>query len=1003
MSKELLTFFKNISKYDKTNPINEVEISVYNENKTSLDYYSFKRILERLVLSKENNGLGLSFDRKTILDIIMDDNIRIQVSNQNDIKKLWLKDELKEVKHHIEKKIKPEKLDLEEYNIRLRLASEIELKDKKQIETIIDNANSSLITKTYRYKNRYAIQLSDLFRIDCTSVKTSRGTSFKNSKVLKKNESFEIEIEYIGEISSKKDNIEKLSKQIDNIIKFIISLRDGTNFVISNDEKESVIDTYISLINSSTYKGTRKSILSNKNLNFISANPVTLQMHNLNEKGDFDFIYKNYAVSPKADGVRHLLLVLDKKVYAFNNNFQIIYTGNTSKNENSLLEGEYINDINLFLVYDCLFADGNDIRRTHYNKRVEKIDEILENIKQEENGIGIKKKLIKFGDGDDMKEIIKDMWESRKDLDYYVDGLIFTPVRDYYPPNGGTWTKLLKWKPDYLNSIDFLVKTEKDDKGKDIIRPYVSYESQKKILKKQEIQRVQQYKTLILFVSANKDRFDNKTKSWKKKRVPVEFNPLGKDKNAMNEISRAKVLLDENMNMIAHDPLSDELQNIFDDTIVEIAYDKTNLDFKWKILRVREDKTYKYKNGESQFGNDEKTANNIWENIQKPVTFEMLTTGDIPDMNLDAVAETQSAYYKGAEQKIYLGDKRLPFQKFHNLIKRNIIVNYSPAHLEGVKQQVGSLLDLASGKSGDLRKWKDAYLKRVVGMDIDKAGIEYGIKYYKTMPRPKPNVYLAWGDASKLIFPDYAAGMNTMEKERLKEYIPSKYEFDIVSMQFAVHYMFDSEISLRTFIQNVSDNLKVGGYLVGTCFDGRRIFNLLKGKKKVEGKFEDRLIWSIERDYRIRSFAPDKPMYGKKIKVFVESIGVVHEEYLVNFEYFIQLMAEYGFEKVEVNGFGDLYNEMEKNNKYNKNALNLSDVEKEFSFLNNAFVFRKAEQAPDFLYEKLNKLIKKEDKKKKKEEEIKGGAMSEIENKELEEDVKTIQISSNMLKTTPID
>ena len=44
MSKQLLPFFKNISKYDKTNPINEVEISIYNDNKSSLDYYSFKRI-----------------------------------------------------------------------------------------------------------------------------------------------------------------------------------------------------------------------------------------------------------------------------------------------------------------------------------------------------------------------------------------------------------------------------------------------------------------------------------------------------------------------------------------------------------------------------------------------------------------------------------------------------------------------------------------------------------------------------------------------------------------------------------------------------------------------------------------------------------------------------------------------------------------------------------------------------------------------------------------------
>lgn len=49
--------------------------------------------------------------------------------------------------------------------------------------------------------------------------------------------------------------------------------------------------------------------------------------------------------------------------------------------------------------------------------------------------------------------------------------------------------------------------------------------------------------------------------------------------------------------------------------------------------------------------------------------------------------------------------------------------------------------------------------------------------------------------------------------------IREKIVFDIVSTQFAIHYMFESEIKLRSFLRNVSDRLEPGGFFIGTTID----------------------------------------------------------------------------------------------------------------------------------------------------------------------------------------
>jgi len=105
-----------------------------------------------------------------------------------------------------------------------------------------------------------------------------------------------------------------------------------------------------------------------------------------------------------------------------------------------------------------------------------------------------------------------------------------------------------------------------------------------------------------------------------------------------------------------------------------------------------------------------------------------------------------------------------------------------------------------------------------------------------------------------------------------------------------------------------------------------------------------------------------KTTFGKEIDVFVKSIGNTHTEYLVNFDYLDNIMKEYGFNKVEVKSFSDYFDEMKNNgNNMKKIADEMTDVEKELSFLNNAFIYQKVENTPDSIRTNLIKLMKKQE------------------------------------------
>ena len=968
----------------------ELEVRLWGKNFSSnnLDYYKFENILHKLIFNKENGGMGLSdYTLETKLDILFDDEIekfRLSINNDNDIKQFWLTSLLDGLDYSLIKKERINNIDMPEYNARISIASETEDEDKE--ESDLGRYVNGQMKKYYRLKNRYSIISADKqFRYDLTAIKSAWGISLRNSNVLKQTPSYEIEIEYIG---GSKGDIKELSLSLLQNVWLLLGILQGNDIVLQQQEIDKVINGYNNLINIRSYHNRYNNSYSNEyKHSFIAANAVTLHRKNMISSNTVQNILNKYAVTLKADGQRNLLYIhksddeTNGDFYLININFDIIKMGyKDTEWAATIIEGEYITDSNTFMCYDILFEKGEDIRRRQLNTTVKKkiksrkiktrmeyINEFYTSKTREKIGIYlnevIKIELKKYyystlQNGSDIFEKAKTLWENRKNNSYESDGLIFIPILEYYPLKGGSWKSLFKWKPEDLNTIDFLIKTKKNSNGIDIRDPYIESDPEAK-----KLLQLQQFKTIELYVGGIKTIYDKERKKVVKKKCAVKFNPFNVEESKIPDYNTTRIILDSDEKMMAYDQILKVYTEVVNDTIVEFFYNPNEQEgFKWIPIRPRHDKTHSYKNNLDVYGNFDKTAYDVYLSIINPVTFQMISTGIIPKDEANALAPNSKQYFSSND---YNPKTRLPYQNFHNLyVKDRLLKQVAPSTLLNSKSPIGKLLDLGSGRGGDISRWKKYKFAEVVGIDVDAHNIDYSKNLYNNIPRPKPKVFYIRGDIGKLIFPAQQAASTESNKLRMKNYISVENYFDVVSVQFALHYFFENEIKLRTLIQNISDNLKIGGFLIGACFSGEKVFNKLKKHKEIEGTLDDSVIWRIKRIYKARTYPLSKPNYGREIEVFIKSIGNVHTEYLVNFRYLDEILKEYGIEKVLVNSFEDEFKNLVNSNQ-NGNEKNISEKiseeEKEFSFLNNVFIYKKVKNAPDHLYNKLVKMLERQD------------------------------------------
>lgn len=573
--------------------------------------------------------------------------------------------------------------------------------------------------------------------------------------------------------------------------------------------------------------------------------------------------------------------------------------------------------------------------------------------------------------------------------EYNTDGLIFTPANTGVggersghagSKNKTTWELSFKWKPAEFNTIDFLVSVKKDKTGREEVH-HVFQEG----MNLSSSQNLIQYKTLVLRCGFNRkdhgyinpmlDMINDQLpspgdKDNEQNYQPVAFQPTNPyDTNA----SLCNVELKENGNggMVM---MTKENEYFEEDMIVEFSYDIDKVGaWKWVPLRVRYDKTNDLRAGGQNYGNAYHVANSNWHSIHHPITSDMISTGmDIPSETADS-----DVYYNRSGKKT--NTKAL--RNFHTLyVKRKLI--------GGASNRGDSLIDYAVGQGGDLPRWISAHLGFVFGMDVSPDNIENQLNgacaRYLNARRENtkmPGALFVIGDSglnirdgkapksekdkqiTKAVFGQGAKDKTELGAGVYKWYGIGEEGFNVSSCQFAMHYFFEKERTMHTFLRNVAECTKVNGYFIGTCYDGQTVFDLLKNKEKGEGMAimrDDTKIYEITKEYDFTGFPEDEYSLNYGIDVYQESINKEFREYLVNFKYLERVMENYGFsvigdEEAKAMGlphgsglFSELYDmmvsELDRNRKMKSefgSAPNMTNEEKRISFLNRYFVFRK--------------------------------------------------------------
>lgn len=594
-------------------------------------------------------------------------------------------------------------------------------------------------------------------------------------------------------------------------------------------------------------------------------------------------------------------------------------------------------------------------------------------------------------------------------FEYNTDGLIFTPcntgVGSDKPGVASeikkiTWDMSFKWKPAQFNTIDFLVSIKKDKEGRDEISNVFT---EGKNMNSYTF--VKQYKTLILRCGFNEkihasinpynDIINNHTSTSgdidnENKYKPVPFVPTNPYDDRMPFTSN--VMLTK---LFGKDVLKSEENEYFDENmIVEFRYDASaKQGWKWIPLRVRYDKTNDLRNGSKNYGNSYHVANDNWESIHNPITEEMLSTGvGFQDLVVD-----NDVYYNRENKDT----NTMGLRNFHNLfVKKKLIT--------GVSNTNDTLIDYAVGKGGDLSKWIQSRLRFVYGIDVNKNNIHDNIdgvcaRYIRDKKKYKeiPGALFSVGNSASNIRSTYEAfmtekdkliaraifGKGPKDKNELGEGVYKYYGiaqegFNVSSCQFALHYFFENQKTLHNFMRNLAECTKMDGYFIGTCYDGKHVFNTLKTKEKGDGiviqKAGNR-IFEIKKLYSQTGFPDDVNSLGYPIDVYQESINKYFVEYLVNFNYLCQIMEDYGFilvsdaeaQRMGFNKGSDMFSELfksmmsEMQNKYKRAeygaASSMSEEEKTISFMNRYFIFKKVRNISDL--NKLYRVIESHDKK----------------------------------------
>jgi hypothetical protein len=992
---------RNLTEEWFSHPEQELEATFENGN---VNIATFLQIAQRLQ-SKGYKPLPLE-DR---LSILLPENIRILLTGSSAIQNYCRENDITGKPYVAmikDSSIVESKLDLDEYNTRIKIRRELPL--SPDVPILQDKLSKwGSIPKAFRLIRRWTFEKKGV-KFDLSMVrgttKDRRGDykkvrTFQEENIFRSPATYEIEVELVrSEITSVDEAIVILIQGIGEILR---GIQKNTN-LIRKSVAEKVLRAYADLTGTDRFRGVA---------------PITLERENMLSEMDDTVpnIRRGYNVTDKADGLRVLgFCNKEGELFLIDMAMNVYKTGLTNALcAQSLLDCEWIirnranQAVNMLMAFDIYYAPGKNkvdarpfISTTQQGEM--RHDYLTEWMKLWNSGDGPK---MGAGITPTSKMIVGKKTfiaaaattplgifaAAAKILDneqpYYTDGLIFTPNDKPLPSRpGDTFKEQFKWKPAEDNTIDFLVNFEKDEQ----------YITQDKITvsMNEETNTTVRFKTMRLYVGSSQDSIDPRAEILYKNvdprtikvgvdtYKPVLFNPIA-NPDTMANICYCNVEEDA---VTGEEYISTSVgEQIRDHTIVEMEYDPSQAPgWRWRPMRIRHDKTERLMKGIlARTLNSAKVAESVWNSIHDPITNSMIRTGaeepllaEIEDLRKSRAEAIERKYYQRSAPK---EDLLLVsgLRSFHNEFVKGRVLYKNVMRRPGAK-----VIDFACGKGGDLQKWRFNHASIVFGIDYagDNIRDQYNgayARYFDTMKRHgKDNVPLmifAIGDSSKRII-NGDAGETPEERDMMRSMmgrvapegpVPKlislnaassfKRGADVGVCMFALHYFFRDLDTLNGFLQNLDDCIAVGGYFMGCCFDGQAVFDMLNGVHKGgsrSGIENEKLIWEIRKEYDIDSLEPDETSLGLPIDVQFISIGTEHREYVVNFNYFKQRMDEIGFEvlsgadaaEFKMKTGSEMFSTTYDSALMERKKYDMPAIVKEFSFLNRWFIFKRKSQ-----------------------------------------------------------
>ena len=208
----------------------------------------------------------------------------------------------------------------------------------------------------------------------------------------------------------------------------------------------------------------------------------------------------------------------------------------------------------------------------------------------------------------------------------------------------------------------------------------------------------------------------------------------------------------------------------------------------------------------------------------------------------DAAAAADEFYSNLTRELDTRADSRLfHMRAFNGWVKATQIMELDPR----TSSRALRIMDLACGKGGDLGKWilHKRGIANYVGIDVARGSLKDAALRIQRLKSGKKTVSIP---KASLICADLGEDVPSRKKDKLltwqmnpaslKEKDPSFFplpggavakddRFDVISIQFAIHYMMKTRERARRFFKTVGDTLDLGGNMIATTIDARVVID----------------------------------------------------------------------------------------------------------------------------------------------------------------------------------